>query len=145
MITSTRFFVCIRCISGCENVHKGDIISGPIVALFREMVMLQIPAVIPESSEVPKDSVTQHFRGSSRMQNRPETRKPLFSLLLIILSFLLLFFFFETTPGAGINENALLKIDHFYPSDVHFYFKLTDTIPSITPQPFRCERPRGKH
>lgn len=39
----------------------------------------------------------------------------------------------QTTPAAGINENALLKIDHFYPSDVHFYFKPADTIPSITP------------
>lgn len=38
-----------------------------------------------------------------------------------------------TTSAAGANENALPKIDHFYPSDVHFYFKLSDTMPSITP------------
>lgn len=37
-----------------------------------------------------------------------------------------------TTSAAGANENALPKIDHFYPSDVHFYFKPSDTMPSIT-------------
>lgn len=50
-----------------------------------------------------------------------------------------------TTSAAGANENALLKIDHFYPSDVHFYFKPADTVPSITASAFRCEQPRGKH
>ena len=28
-----------------------------------------------------------------------------------------------TSAASGANENALPKIDHFYPSDVHFYFK----------------------
>lgn len=36
------------------------------------------------------------------------------------------------TTSAGANENALPKIDHFYPSDVHLYFKPGDTMPSIT-------------
>lgn len=37
-----------------------------------------------------------------------------------------------TTSAVGANENALPKIDHFYPSDVHFYFKPSDNTPSIT-------------
>lgn len=37
-----------------------------------------------------------------------------------------------TTSTVGANENALPKIDHFYPSDVHFYFKPCDTMPSIS-------------
>lgn len=38
-----------------------------------------------------------------------------------------------TSAAAAANENALPKIDHFHPSDVHFYFRPGDTMPSITP------------
>lgn len=47
-----------------------------------------------------------------------------------------------TTSAAGANENALPKIDHFYPSDVHFYFKPSDTMPSITPSFSDVSSPR---
>lgn len=46
------------------------------------------------------------------------------------------------TSTAGANENALPKIDHFYPSDVHFYFKPSDAIHHT--QLLRCEQPWGK-
>lgn len=38
-----------------------------------------------------------------------------------------------TTFAGGANGPKGPKIDHFYPSDVHFYFKPSDTMPSITP------------
>lgn len=49
-----------------------------------------------------------------------------------------------TTSAAGANENALPKIDHFYPSDVHFYFKPGDTMPSITLSFFQMWAARGE-
>lgn len=47
-----------------------------------------------------------------------------------------------TTSAAGANEDALPKIDHFYPSDVHFYFKPDDTMLSITPSFVDVSSPR---
>lgn len=47
-----------------------------------------------------------------------------------------------TTSAAGANENVLPKIDHFYPSDVHFYFNPDDTMPSITPSFLDVSSPR---
>lgn len=49
-----------------------------------------------------------------------------------------------TTSAAGANENALPKIDHFCPSDVHFYFRPGDTMPSITASFSDVSRPPGK-
>lgn len=47
-----------------------------------------------------------------------------------------------TTSAALANEDALPKIDHFYPSDVHFYFKSGDTMLSITPSFLDVSSPR---
>lgn len=47
-----------------------------------------------------------------------------------------------TTSAVGANENDLPKIDHFYPSDVHFYFKPGDNMPSITPSFLDVSSPR---